>query len=123
MGRAERRSIVDDLFAAVDARDTARFLEFLTPDATFRFGSAPEFTGREAIREAVDGFFGSIAALEHAVTRVTGDGTTLVCLGDVTYTLEGNRRVTLPFAVALEFDGAAIRDYRIYADMAPLQAG
>ena len=53
------------LFAAIDAKDAASFVSYLTEDAVFRFGSAPAVQGREAIREAVDGFFAPIAGCRH----------------------------------------------------------
>jgi hypothetical protein len=37
---------LDDLFKAVDAKDTDLFLGFLTDQASFRFGSAPPAQGK-----------------------------------------------------------------------------
>lgn len=118
-GSADLR-LIDDLFAAIDAMDSSRFAGFLTEDATFRFGSAPAVSGRAAITGAVDEFFASIAGLKHDVTRVIRDGTTLVCLGDVSYRRDNGRVVSLPFADVLELDGTAFREYRIFIDIGPL---
>ena len=41
------------LVAAIDAKDTERFLGFLTDGAAFRFGSAEPVRGSDAIRAAV----------------------------------------------------------------------
>ena len=110
------------MFAAIDAQDTAAFVGYLTDDAVFRFGSAPAVRGRDAIRAAVDGFFGTIAASAHVVHNTLEDGSTRVCEGDVTYTRLDNREVTLPFADVLEYDGEKIAHYKIYIDIAPLYA-
>lgn len=115
-------AMLDDLFSAIDAQDAERFAGFLTPGARFRFGSAPVVTGREAIRGAVEEFFGSIAGLEHAVDKVMRNGSTLVCVGEVTYRRHDGSRVTLPFADSFELLDGAIDDYRIYMDIAPLYA-
>ena len=55
------------LFAAIDARDGAAFVAYLTENAVFRFGSAPPVQGRDAIRAAVDGFFTTIAGCSHVM--------------------------------------------------------
>lgn len=108
------------LFASIDAKDTERFLGFLTENATFRFGSAPAACGREAIAQAVGAFFDSIAGLSHTITNVwTGPGT-VMCEGEVCYTRHDGKQVTVPFADAFDMQGDKISGYRIYIDMAPL---
>jgi ketosteroid isomerase-like protein len=115
-------SDIGGIFAAIDAKDSAAFVEFLTEDAVFRFGSAPAVQGRDAIRVAVAGFFDTIAGLSHAITNtIAGDGT-LVCEGEVTYERHDGSTVALPFADIFAFDGALISDYKIYMDIAPLYA-
>jgi len=113
---------LDDLFAKIDAKDTERFLEFLTDGASFRFGSAPPVRGQEAIHAAVDGFFASIAGSKHKLTRIIDDAGILVCEGEVTYTRHDATEVTLPFASFLELEGDLISNYKIYADAGPLYA-
>ena len=115
-------ALIDDVFSAIDAQDVERFLGFLTPGARFRFGSAPVVTGRDAIREAVGGFFASIAGLEHSVGKTLSDDTTLLCVGEVTYRRHDGSQVSLPFADSFELLDGAIDDYRIYIDIAPLYA-
>ena len=108
------------LFAAIDAQDAEAFAAFLTDDARFRFGSSPAVIGREAITEAVAGFFDSIAGLSHAVHLFMVEGSTVVCEGRTTYTRHDGQKVNLPFANVFEMDRDKIRDYKIYADLAPL---
>ena len=108
------------LFAAIDAKDTEAFLQFLTDDALFRFGSAQPVTGQQRIREAVDGFFASIAGLRHVVDCEIRQGDTLVCEGTATYTRHDGSRITLPFANVFGLDGERISEYKIYVDIGPL---
>jgi len=110
------------MFAAIDSKDTASFVSYLTDDAVFRFGSAPAVQGRDAIRAAVDGFFGTIAGCSHAVHKTLRDGTTAVFEGEVTYARLDGRLVTLPFTDVFEYDGDLIAEYKIYIDIAPLYA-
>ena len=113
---------LDSLFAAIDAKDTPGFLAYLTGDASFRFGSAPAVKGHDAIGAAVDGFFETIKASKHSLSHVLGDGSTLVCEGDVTYTRHDGSEVTVPFTDIFELDGDLIADYKIYMDISPLFA-
>jgi limonene-1,2-epoxide hydrolase len=110
------------LFVSIDAMDTEGFLGFLAPDGEFRFGSVPVVRGHDGIREAVGGFFSSIAAISHELQRIVADGNTVVCEGEVTYTRHDGSRVTLPFCNVFETDGSLISLYRIYIDIAPLYA-
>lgn len=114
---------LDQLTAAIDAKDTEAFLSYLKQDAVFRFGSAPAVTGHEAIRAAVNGFFESIAGSQHKLFNIIAQDRTLVCEGEVSYErLDGNA-ITLPFTNVFEVDsGDLIDQYKIYIDIAPLYA-
>jgi ketosteroid isomerase-like protein len=110
------------LFAAIDGRDTPAFLGFLTDDAEFRFGSHPSAHGRDAIGEAVAGFFGMIGGCSHRQVRTWQDGAHVACQGEVTYTRLDGSRVTLPFVNVFEMRGDKVARYLIYNDLAPLFA-
>ncbi len=110
------------LFAAIDRQDAAAFVGYLTDDAVFRFGSAPAVNGRDAIRAAVDGFFGTIAGCSHTLHNTISSGSTLVCEGEVTYTRHNGTEITLPFTDIFEYEADLIAHYKIYMDVAPLYA-
>jgi len=110
------------LFDAIDSKDTETFLEYLTDDAKFRFGSAPAVYGVETIRSAVDGFFDTIKGSSHALTNTLVSGSTLVCEGEVTYQRLNGSELTLPFVNVFELSGKLISHYKIYIDIAPLYA-
>jgi len=119
-GVGSQTAQLDELFVAVDAKDTERFLRFLTDEASFRFGSVPSVQGKEAIRAAVDGFFSTIAGCHHVLARVVVEDDVTICEGEVTYTRHDATEVTLPFANVFEFNGGLISAYKIYADAGPL---
>jgi ketosteroid isomerase-like protein len=111
-----------ELFAAIDAKDTAGFLGFLAEDATFRFGNQPALRGRAAIRAAVEGFFGSIKASRHEVVTSWRHPDSVICHGRVTYTRSDDKQVTMPFANVMLMRGELVSDYLIFVDLAPLFA-
>jgi len=121
-GAAAARHDTGGLFAAIDAKDTAAFVSYLTEDAVFRFGSAPAVAGRDAIAAAVDGFFSTIAGCSHDIRFLVQSGNTLVCEGEVTYQRHDGGKVTLPFVDVLEYESDLIAVYKIYIDIAPLYA-
>jgi ketosteroid isomerase-like protein len=121
--RNSTASRLEGLFAAIDAKDTEAFLGFLTDDAVFRFGSAPEAIGQNAIRDGVNGFFTTIAGSTHAIGNVIESGSTLVCEAEVTYQRHDGSELTLPFTNVFELSGELISHYKIYIDIAPLYAG
>lgn len=110
------------LFAAIDAKDGAAFVAYLTENAIFRFGSAPPVQGRDAIQAAVEGFFATIAGCSHSVDNKLRQGTTVVCEGIVTYTRHDGSEIELPFTDVFEYEGILIAHYKIYMDVAPLYA-
>ncbi len=110
------------LFASIDAMDTESFLGFIAEDCTFRFGSSPPVMGRDGIGASVNDFFSMFAALRHDLTRIVADDKTVVCEGEVTYTLNDGRQITLPFCNVFEVNAGLISLYRIYIDIAPLFA-
>ncbi|HSD70662.1 MAG TPA: nuclear transport factor 2 family protein [Woeseiaceae bacterium] len=116
------RRFLDALFSAIDSSDAVRFADFLAEDALFRFGSAPPVHGRTAIRNAVAGFFSSIAGCRHTVHKVWSGPDTLVCEGEVTYRRLDGSEISLPFADTFERRDKLITGYRIYIDIAPLYA-
>jgi ketosteroid isomerase-like protein len=111
------------LFAAIDAGSTRDFLGFLTPDAVFRYGSAPPVSGEAAIGQAIDAFFRSIGSLSHRLLDIWSQAPDLlICRGEVTYVRQDGRSVLLPFCNILQLRGERICRYEIYLDPMPLLA-
>jgi ketosteroid isomerase-like protein len=110
------------IFADIDAFDPDKFVAHLTPDATFRFANADPVTGRAAVKEAVAGFFSSIAGLTHHILNVYEVGDIVIAQIDVEYRRQDGKSVTVPNADILVFDGDLVRDWQIYIDVTPVYA-
>jgi ketosteroid isomerase-like protein len=108
------------VFAVIDAGDAAGFVDFLAPDAQFRFGNAPVVVGHEAIHAAAAGFFAAIASSRHRLIRTWNGAATAVCEGEVTYTRHDGSVISVPFANVFEMQGEKIAAYRIYIDNSSL---
>jgi ketosteroid isomerase-like protein len=110
------------LLRTIDARNAERFVEFLTPDADFRFGNQPVVHGRDAIRAAVAGFFAAIGGCSHRLLRTWRDESTVAMQGEVTYLRLDGATVTIPFVNVFVMADDQIREYSIYIDNTPLFA-
>jgi ketosteroid isomerase-like protein len=110
------------LFAAIDARDAAAFVDRLTSDAQFKFGNAPTVIGSEAIGIAAGQFFAAIASCRHRLLRTFAgsDNAAIACEGVVTYRRHDGSSISVPFANVFELRGEKIATYRIYIDNSPL---
>ncbi len=120
---APLESRLDELFAAIDRMDADAFNAFLTDDALFRFGSGDPVHGHAAIKEAVNGFWASIAGSRHDIQTVIRQGDTLACEGLITYTRHDGSELTVPFADVFAISGELISEYKIYADITALYSG
>jgi hypothetical protein len=109
-------------FADIDAFDPDKFVAHLTPDARFRFGNADPVIGREAVREAVAGFFSTIDGLTHHIKNVWEFEDTAIVQIDVEYRRKDGKSVITPNADILIFEGDLVRDWQIYIDVAPVYA-
>ena len=110
------------IFADIDAFDPDKFVAHLTPEATFRFANADPVTGRAAVKEAVAGFFSSIAGLTHHILNVYEVGDIVIAQIDVEYRRQDGKSVTVPNADILVFDGDLVSDWQIYIDLTPVFA-
>jgi uncharacterized protein (TIGR02246 family) len=117
-----RPAWIEDLFAAIDAKDADRFVSFITEDGAFVFGNAPPATGRAAIRDVVAGFFASIRGLSHDVRDVSIDGDRVWSRGIVTYVRHDASSLTVPFCNYFEMRDGGVHHYQIYVDASALYA-
>jgi ketosteroid isomerase-like protein len=113
---------VAKVFADIDAFDPDKFVAHLTPDARFRFANADPALGREAIRDAVAGFFSTIDGLTHHIRNVWELGDTVIAQIDVEYLRKDGKTVIIPNADILIYDGDLVRDWQIYIDVTPVYA-
>ncbi len=110
------------IFADIDAFDPDKFVAHLTDDVTFRFGNGEPVVGRSNVRDAVAGFFTTIAGLTHHILNVYDAGDISVAQIDVEYVRQDGKHVTVPNADILRFDGDLVSNWQIYIDLAPVFA-
>ena len=110
------------IFADIDGFDPDKFVAHLTEDVTFRFGNGEPVLGRANVRDAVAGFFTTIAGLTHHILNVYEAGDVSVAQIDVEYVRHDGKHVTVPNADILVFDGALVSNWQIYIDVAPVYA-
>ncbi len=113
-------SDIQALFSAIDQKDALTFSDFLSPDASFRFGNAAPIAGRQPVTEMVQGFFDSIQALQHEVREILRDGSAIICRGEVTYTRHDGSQLKVPFMNYFGIARGLIREYQIYVDASTL---
>ena len=115
-------STTTEVFADVDRMDAKAFASHLAEDCLLRFGNADEVIGRDAIEEAIAGFFTTIKGISHHIVHQWDVEDTTISQLEATYTRMDDRRVTLPGVAIWRRGGELIDDYRIYVDLAPVYA-
>jgi ketosteroid isomerase-like protein len=116
---------VRELFAALDAGDTAHALALMTDDVGFRFGSAEPTVGRAAVAANATAMAATIASLHHellAVWTVDEPESAVICEMAVTYHRNDGASLTLPCLNVFRLRGGRIADYRVYMDIKPVFA-
>lgn len=112
-----------EVFADIDRFDPDKFVTHLTEDVVFRFGNADPAVGRQAVHEAVSGFFSSIAGLTHHIQDVWEvDAETTVLRIDVEYRRHDGETVYTPNMDVLKWKGDLVADWQIVIDVAPVYA-
>ncbi len=109
------------LFDRIDAKDTNGWLEYLSNDARFYFGTAPPVDGKNAIRGAVSEFLSTLAAINHEIAETWSSSDAVICRGHVNYTRQDGSALNVPFANVFKLDdNGLIREYLIYVDISKL---
>ena len=112
-----------EIFATIDRFVPEDFVSHLTEDVVFRFGNGDPAIGREAVREAVAGFFSTIDGLTHHIHdlwQVEEDVT--VARMDVEYRRQDGHTVYTPNLDVLRWRGDLVADWLITIDVAPIYA-
>jgi ketosteroid isomerase-like protein len=110
------------LVADIDSMDAKSFASNLSEDCVLRYANSDEVRGREAIEQAIAGFYGTIGGLRHQVRNEWSVGDTTILQFDVTYTRLDGREVTVPAVSIVRSGDDLIDEYRIYVDLAPVYA-
>ncbi len=116
------QQFLKSLMDSVDAQDAEKFVAHLTDDAVFKFANMEPVKGKENVKQAVAGFFGSVKGLNHKLLDTVEQNGTIVMRGEVTYTRHDNSKLTVPFVNFFKMNGGKIKDYLIYVDASQLYA-
>lgn len=114
------RDKIESLMNAIDAKDTNKFISFLTDDCTFTFGNSMPVIGKEAIFNSVSAFFNSIASLRHTIPDYCQCNDRVVFHGEVTYTRHNGSELTVKYCNYFYMQGELISSYNIFADISEL---
>lgn len=112
--------MIQELFHSIDQKDASQFVDFLHPQALFRFAAQPALQGTEAIRAGVQGFLDSIQSLCHVVEEIWGAEQGVVCHGRVCYTRHDGSQLSVPFCNLMKVQDGLITEYLIFADISAL---
>ena len=112
--------MIKGLYEAIDEKNVAAFCNFLSADATFRFGNADPVSGKENIRQYVAGFFDSIKGLSHDISDTWNVPGGNICHGIVTYVRQDNSELSVPFSTILKTGNTGIDECLIFADISRL---
>lgn len=117
---------VREIFGAIDRMDADGWLAHFTEDASFRFGNAEPAVGKQAIKEAVVGFWSTIQGLRHDMIGIwRGEweaGEVVSVEAIIVYTRKDDSVVEIPATSTLRLEGDLIKDWRIFMDVSPLFA-
>ncbi|HYM63346.1 MAG TPA: nuclear transport factor 2 family protein [Gaiellaceae bacterium] len=115
-------STITEVLADVDRMDAKAFASYLAEDCVLRYANADEVVGRDAIEEAIAGFFSTIKGLSHHIVEQWDVCDTTIAQLEATYTRMDDRRVMLPAVTIYRRGTDLIDEYRVYVDLAPVYA-
>ncbi len=107
---------IDDILAALDAKDIDAFCEPLSEDCTFIYANEDPVEGIEAIHDFVTYFAESIEASDHQVQETYRSPNRVVVRGDVIYTKKDGSTLDVPFVDVFEMEDGEVSTYQVYAD-------
>lgn len=113
---------VAPIFADIDAMQPDSFVAHLSEDVVFQFVNNDPAVGRQAVKDAVEGFYQTIGGMTHHIRNVFWDGDVAIAQIDVEYVRQDGKHVTVPNADILTFEGDLVKDWRIFIDLAPVFA-
>lgn len=105
-----------EMFKSLDRDGVPGLYPYMHEDVVFRFGSFPAGCGRDAFNQAWCSMAIEIEALRHEILDVWDRGDSVLCRGDVTYSLKEGRDVTVPFADIFYLRDGKIAEYLIFVD-------
>ena len=109
-----------ELYSVVDAKDASKLSAYLTEGSKFQFANMPAVTGKDNIRQFLEGFYQSIKSIKHSEIESWWKDDVCFVTGNVTYVRPDDFTLKVPFGVLLKFDGDLIREWLIFVDNSEL---
>lgn len=113
----------EQFYGAMEVKDIDAVCSMCTPDTRVQFANHEPVTGRDAVREVMLHFWGTIERMHHGFTHVQESGDLATLEADVTYTRLDGSSVVIKSGTVIRRQDGLIADQRIYVDLAPLFAG
>jgi ketosteroid isomerase-like protein len=116
---------ITDYYADVDGMNLDAYVAHHADEAEVIFANNPPAVGRDAIREAIGGFWTMIGGLRHEVHNRwdVNDGNTAVLEVTTHYTTHGGAAVSMPCVSILDRNAEGqVTSLRVHIDLAPLFA-
>lgn len=114
---------IQKIVLADESLNADAFVEVLTADAKFLYGSQPVVEGKEEIRSSVTRLFTTLESLHHDISEAFERGDWLYYVAQVEFKFKDGRGARFDYLNRLGFDGFLISYYRIYIDISPLFVG
>jgi ketosteroid isomerase-like protein len=112
----------EEFYGAMEAKDIDTVCGMCTEDTRVQFANHEPVTGRDAVREVMLHFWGTIGRMHHRFTHVLESGDHAALEADVTYTRLDGSSVVIKSGTVIRRQEGLIADQRIYVDLAPLFA-
>lgn len=113
----------EQFYGAIEAKDIDAVCGMCTPDTRVQFANHDAVVGRDAVREVMLHFWGTIERMHHGFTHVIESGDLATLEANVTYTRLDGSSVVIKSGTVIRRENGLVADQRIYVDLAPLFAG
>ena len=109
------------ILEALDNRDLDTFMQHLTEDVEFRFGSDLPVKGYKGVKNSISLFLGDLKKINHSVESEWEVDSTLIVKGMANYHNINGRNVCIPFCDIWTLSTEEkIKSYQIYCDPRPM---
>jgi ketosteroid isomerase-like protein len=115
-----QNNFVQELYNAIDAKDTSRVVSNMTGDSIFRFANLPGVVGKENIAAFLEGFYQSIKSIRHTDLEYWNTDNVWFVTGNVNYTRHDYSALKVPFGVLLKMKTDSIKEFLIFVDNSEL---
>jgi limonene-1,2-epoxide hydrolase len=116
MAAATPLEVVNDFCDAVNKQDLDAVIGYFSDDAVYHNIPLEPITGRDAIREALEGFLAMLGTMTFDTLHALADGP-IVATERVDSFSNGDRTIELPVAGFFEVHDGKITAWRDYFDM------